>query len=354
MVRPVREIRVVVVGLGRISTEWLTALGEREDLYVVGLVDPDATRANTQRSDFGLACAVHTDLARAINEERANLVVNLTPPALHRGVSEAALNAGCDVIVEKPMTAELSDAVALVSVARASDRTLAVMQNRRYHPAVRRMREEVRKGTIGDLVDASVDMFLWHRFSNTFLSTIDSPLLRDMAIHQFDAARAITGVDAVTVQALEWGSPTTWMQGAAAAVAAFELSGGAVFSYRGSWVAEGASTSYDGSWRVGGTSGSITWDGQQQLTLDVISRPDGPHEPGTTRREMIDATPVDRSMHASGLAAILDAIQVGKEPETAAVDNLMSLAMVDAAIRSSRLRRTVALADVLDEARWSG
>ncbi|MCY7301903.1 MAG: Gfo/Idh/MocA family oxidoreductase [Thermoleophilia bacterium] len=349
-----RTFRAVVVGLGAISTEWLRVLGGRGDVEVVALVDFDATRAAAQRSAFGLLCPVGSDLESAIGEQRADLVVVLTPPALHREVAEPALAAGCDVIVEKPLAAEIRDAVALVEVAQAAGRTLAVMQNRRYHPAIRALREHVARGSIGVPVDIAVDMFLWHRFPNTFLAEIDSPLLRDMAIHQFDAARAISGADARTVQALEWNSPASWMAGAAAATATFELSNGTVFSYRGSWVAEGAATSYDGVWRICGTRGALTWDGTGDVVLETVKRPAGPYEPGTeTRTRHASNFEPGTTSHALALAAILESLRAGEAPETVARDNLLSLAMVDSALRSSRARQTVEVADVLVDAGWA-
>jgi predicted dehydrogenase len=352
LVRALRTFRVAVAGLGAVSTVWLKAFETREDVEVVALVDPATSQAEAQRAAFGLDCPVLSDLATAIAAERADLVVNLTPPALHRAIAETAIAAGCDVVIEKPLTEDLAEAVALVRSAKSAGRTIAVMQNRRSHPAVRAMRAGVAAGAIGTVVDISSDMFLWHLYPNTFVAEIDSPLLRDMAIHPFDAARAITGADAITVQALEWNSPTSWMSGAAAATAAFELSNGSVFSYRGSWVAEGAETSYDGMWRVCGTQGTFVWDGANELRLETVARSD-PYETAPLDRKDIAVTSVDPSGHTMGLAAILDSFQAGETPETVAHDNLLSLAMVDAAVRSSRERRTVVVADVLADAGWS-
>jgi hypothetical protein len=96
------------------------------------------------------------------------------PPGFDREISEAALAAGCDVIVEKPFTDELSDAVAIVLTARAAERTVAVMQNRRYHPAVRRVRAGLAAGEIGDRVDTAVDIFVWHIHSDPYMLANDS------------------------------------------------------------------------------------------------------------------------------------------------------------------------------------
>ncbi len=349
-----RTFRAAVVGLGNIAGSWLRPLVARSDVEIVALVDTDAARAEERRAEFQLTCPVLTALPTALATERPDLVINLTPPTLHREVAETALVAGCDVLVEKPLAGDLGDAVEMALAARHEGRTLAVMQNRRYHPAVRRMRELVSGGEIGRVVDVSADMFLWHMHSNAYLAKTDSPLLRDMAIHQFDAARAITGADAATALALEWSSPTSWMSGAAAATAAFALSTGAVFSYRGSWVAEGASTSYDGAWRVGGTAGTLTWDGADLLVLDTVRRPDGPHAAGVSATVVEHVGPVTSIGHATALTAILDALQGGTPPETVADDNLLSLAMVEAAIRSSRERRTISVPDLLAEAGWPG
>jgi len=55
----------------------------------------------------------------------------------------------------------------------------------------------------------------------------------------------------------------------------------------------------------------------------------------------------------AGLNRILDALAAGETPETVCDDNLLSLAMVDAAVRSSRERRTIELDDVLAASWWS-
>ena len=61
---------------------------------------------------------------------------------------------------------------------------------------------------------------------------------------------------------------------------------------------------------------------------------------------------LDSIGHPSGVNAILDALAAGETPETVCDDNLLSLAMVDAAVKSSRERRTIEIADVLADAGW--
>ncbi len=345
--------RVAVVGLGAISTRWLEVLAARDDVEIVGLVDVDEAHAEEQRRAFGLAARIEKTLAPTLEAEKPDLVINLTPPFAHRGVAEQALEAGCDVIVEKPLTDVLADAVALVDVAERTGRTLAVMQNRRHHPGVRRLQETVASGAIGDVVHVCADMFLWHIYRIPFLVKAPHPLLSDMAIHPFDAVRAITRLEPKTVQAVEWTSSMSWFGGPAGATCTFELEGGAVFSYRGSWISEGHETGYDGAWRVGCTRGSITWDGNGGLVTEQVSRPDGVFAKGIVARTTEATAHADENTHAIAVDAIIGALDRGETPETSAADNVRSLAMVEAAVRSARERRPVSITAVLDEAGWT-
>lgn len=326
--------RVVVVGAGSIAHQWLRPLAARPNVELVALVDPSTERARVLADELGLGVPVHAGLEEVLETERPDTLVNLTPPALHRLVSERGLDAGCDVLTEKPMASTLEDGIALVERARATGRTLAVMQNRRYLAPVVRMRELVASGAIGDVVHVCIDMFLWHMHGRDWLRTAQNPLLRDMAIHPFDAVRAVTGTEPVSVQAREWTSPSAWMDGPDAAACTWLMSGGVVFSYRGSWVSEGLETSYDGVWRIGGTKGTLVWDGLQTLSLEQVER-DGPFGAPIRRPSTVTLDAATDIGHAAGLTTMLDALDRGDVPETCAADNLTSLAMVFAAIAAA-------------------
>ena len=86
-------------------------------------------------------------------------------------------------------------------------------------------------------------------------------LLVDMAIHTFDAMRFLSGRDPVAVTALDFNPRGSWYRDGASAVAAFEMTGGVVATYRGSWCAEGLDTSWNGQWRAVCRDGTALWDG---------------------------------------------------------------------------------------------
>src|SRR5207244_3960755 len=89
----------------------------------------------------------------------------------------------------------------------------------------------------------------------------------------FDAARFLTGADPVSVYCHSFNPRRSWYRGDASAIVIFEMTGGIVFSYRGSWCAEGQNTGWNSTWRVIGSKGSVQWDGADGFKAEAV-KPD--------------------------------------------------------------------------------
>jgi predicted dehydrogenase len=253
-----------------------------------------------------------------------------------------ALAAGRHVLSEKPMAETLADARDLVARAKAAGRIHAVVQNRRYLEGVRRIARAVRSGAIGAITSVHADFFLAPHFGG-FREEMDHVLLLDMAIHGFDALRCMTGLAASGVYCREWNPPQSWYRQGSSAAAIFELENGAVFVYRGSWCAQGLPTSWECAWRFVGAKGALTWDGSDQIRIEVLARGEreGLFDP-MTPVEPPPLAPEDRvGGHFGVLSDFVSAVRSGSEPETVGRDNIRSLAMVFGAIESAELRRRV-------------
>ena len=300
---------------------------------------------------WGLTCPLFAELEPAVEQTGANLVVNLTPPEAHRGVVGRALELGCDVFGEKPMTATLAEAYELIAIADREGRSYSVMQNRRYVTGSRALRDGLVEGRIGSLRFVSADYFMSPYFGG-FRHEMPSPLLLDMAIHTFDQVRFLTGADATSVFCRELAAPGSRFAGDASAVCLFELSDGSVFSYRGSWDAPGCRTSWESSWRLVGANGTATWDGHGQPYAEVVA----PESPSDRLHPLVDGDLVlptwrGKEGHPGCIDAVLDALRDGRRAETDCRDNVQSLAMVFAALKSARENRVVELEEVHEEAR---
>lgn len=336
-----QKTRAVLVGCGGITRAWLEPLQKMDTVQLVGLVDivPDNARARAQ--EYGLDDAlIGDDLEAMLAETRPDVVFNCTIPEAHTPVTLTALAHGCHVLTEKPLADSMENAQSLVAAAQAAHRILAVIQNRRYDANIRRLRHLVESEAVGPLTTVHCDFFLGAHFGG-FRDHMPHVLLLDMAIHTFDAARLITGADPVSVYCHEWNPAGSWYDRDASAVAIFEMSGGLVYTYRGSWCAEGLNTTWESDWRLIGQQGSIHWDGASDIVAERVAAPDGlrwqmepvpvpPHDPG----DKVGA-------HGGVIREFIRCVRTGTMPETVATDNIKSLAMVFGAIESAEHKRPV-------------
>jgi predicted dehydrogenase len=335
------DIKIIVVGAGGISNAWFPNL-VASGAEIIGIVDLDAARAQAAIEKHGLAAdtATYESLDEALAAATPELVCDLTPPAFHYETAKQALAAGCHVYSEKPMCDNLERAAELNALAADVGKTYAIMQNRRYRPEIVRFQQSVASKAIGDLTTLNADFYLGPHFGG-FREEMEHVLLFDMAIHTFDMARFISGADPEAVYCHEWNPPGSWYSHGASAVAIFEMTGGIVFTYRGSWCAQGQSTSWESEWRAVGTSGSASWDGAADLTAERIA---ANAEGFTYPVEAVDipAAPVwEKSGHAAAIDDFLNCLRNGRQPQTHGGDNIRSLAMTLEAIRSAEERKRV-------------
>ena len=169
------------------------------------------------------------------------------------------------------------------------------MQNRRFEHGIRTLRDGLAAGRIGSVTTLACDFFKAPHFGG-FREEMESPLLLDMAIHQFDQARFVAGVEPVAVSCHEFNPAGSWYEGRASAICTFELADGSIFSYRGSWTAEGFGTSWNGSWRVIGTAGTALWDGEGDPFAEIAHAPEEPELLYPVKRADVetDVGPPDR------------------------------------------------------------
>jgi predicted dehydrogenase len=328
-----RPLRGVVVGAGGLGPFWAKELLDSPDTELAGWVDLDVARAKEKATALRLPkLPTGPSLPAMLAAEAPDFVVNVTAPLAHHDVTIGALEGGAAVLSEKPMAPSMREAREMVAAADRAGRLFMVSQNRRYMPGLVAYRETL--GKAGALASLVCDFYLAHRVPpEHFLFTLDQPLLLDMAIHLFDAARAVTGADPVTVYAESYNPPGSWFPGDAAANAIFEMTGGLRFVLNGSWCGDGFRTSWTGSWRGVGERGSATWDGESAPAVDPGPDFDDfkPVLPGpnTTRKGRFDGL-------AGALAEFVTALRTGAVPQGECHDNLRSLAMCHAAVESAR------------------
>ena len=331
-------LRVIQVGAGSMGRAWLHNLATSPDAVLVGLVDLDIAVARQAAVETGHGgVAVHTSLEVLLDQVPADAVVNVTIPAAHRGVSELALRGGLPVLCEKPLAETVTTGLSMAAAADLTGQLLMVSQSRRYWrhlDTLRGMLDQL--GTIGTVACS----FRKAPHFGGFREQMPYPLLIDMAIHQFDLSRVLIDADPVAVYCESYNPSWSWFAGDAAAEVVFEFAEGARFSFSGSWCAAGLETSWNGRWSVNGAGGTAVWDGDNAPVAEDGEGRSITASPGTSPEQI-----------AGSLAEFVAAVRTHKpRPAGEVHSNIISLAMVEAAIASAEQRRRVSIAEILERA----
>ncbi|WP_010525933.1 Gfo/Idh/MocA family protein [Nesterenkonia sp. F] len=337
--------RLLLVGAGGMGRAWLETILAEPRAELVGVVDLDLEAARAALAAAGAPqVPVGDDVVALADRTAADAVVDVTVPAAHHRVTTDALVAGYPVLGEKPAAATVPEALSLAAASEVTGRLFMVSQSRRFNPQLFRLRDHARAlGAAGVL---STEFFKAPRFGG-FREQMAHPLLVDMAIHPFDAARLVLDAEPVSVYCEEHNPPWSWYAGDAAATALFEMTGGARFVYTGSWCSPGRETSWNGSWRLSAEHGTALWDGDSDPQVEDVRG-------GRTAEDAEDpATPARSAVGegiAGSLAAFLEALDGGPTPMGEVHGNVLSLVMVEAAVESSARRGRVMVDEILERA----
>ncbi len=334
------KVKAVMVGCGGIAAAWLKPLAAFKDCEIVGLVDLKRENAEGRKKEFNLdAAGVYGSLSEAIEATKPDAVFNLTVPSAHKAVTMEALSKGCHVLGEKPLAEDMADARRMVAAAKKSGLVFAIIQNRRYLDSIVRFRDFLSSGWIGEQHTLHADFYIGAHFGG-FREEMAHVLLLDMAVHTFDQARFICGRDPVSAYCVDWNPKGSWYGHGASATAIFEMSGGFVFSYRGSWCAEGFNSSWECDWRAIGSNGTALWDGGANMRAERPAKREGFISP-LEQASIAPAKPLEHTGHGGVIRDFLDAVKGGPAPQTVCFDNVKSFAMVQAAIKSAETGRKV-------------
>lgn len=348
---------MVQVGAGGMGRAWLRLLGGSADVELAGVVDLNPQAARDALTELGLGSVpVGTSLTELAGTVGAQAVVNVTVPAAHHPVNVEAHFLGLPVLCEKPAAPTVAEALSLAAVAEATGQLLMISQSRRYFRTLAAFQRQAdRLGEIGVL---TCDFFKAPHFGG-FREEMEHVLLVDMAIHAFDAARYLLGQNPVSVYCEEFNPGWSWYAGHAAATAVFEMDGGTRFVYTGSWCADGLETSWNGSWRINGANGTAVWDGVLAPVAELVAGADLEDDgglagsassvPGSVVGDA-DASAGGPEEIAGALAEFVRSLRTGEVPSGEIHANVLSLAMVEAAVESSQTGQKVLIRDVLDDA----
>lgn len=156
-------LKVGIIGQGRsgrnIHAETLRKLPGRYEIAAVS--DEVEQRRQLAARDFG--CAVYADFREMMKRDDLDLIVNATPSHLHVPVSLELLEAGFNVLCEKPLARRAEAVDALIAASRRTGKLLTVFQQWRFNPVFLEIRGCLASGVLGRLVQISVTVNQYSR-----------------------------------------------------------------------------------------------------------------------------------------------------------------------------------------------
>lgn len=170
-------MRTVIVGCGYVADYYVHNIRSHPSFEVVGVVDVDAGRLAAFCAHYRVRPLA--SLNDALQDPTVELILNLTNPRSHFEVTSAALRAGKHVYSEKPLGMSLAESQALVELAHAQGRRLAVAPCHVLSESAQELARAIAAGVIGrpTLVYANFDdgMIAPHEKPWTWLSESGAP-----------------------------------------------------------------------------------------------------------------------------------------------------------------------------------
>ncbi|MGE0102257.1 MAG: Gfo/Idh/MocA family protein [Blastocatellales bacterium] len=202
--------RVALVGTGgRGTSMWGRQLAGPYSQHVefVGLCDINRKRVEVGREIIGVQCPTFTDFDRMVRETKPDTVIVTTKDSTHDQYIVRAMELGCDVISEKPMTTDERQCQRVLDAEKKYGKKLIVTFNARYSPVAEKTKEILMSGVIGPVTSIDFHWYLdvrhgadyfrrWHAMKEN-----SGTLLVHKATHHFDLINWMMEADPVEVHA---------------------------------------------------------------------------------------------------------------------------------------------------------
>ena len=205
------KVRFGVVGVGNMGSSHSRSLfgGLVKNATLAAICDIDENKLENFKKEFGDGVAYFTDAEAMFASGLVDCVIIATPHYYHPPLSIAALNAGLNVVCEKPEGVYTKQVKQLNEVAAKSDKIFAVMFNQRTNPSHIVLRNMVKEGKIGEVKRVNWIITNWYRTQSYYDSGAwratwtgeGGGVLFNQCPHQLDLLQWIVGMTPSRVRA---------------------------------------------------------------------------------------------------------------------------------------------------------
>jgi predicted dehydrogenase len=355
--------KMIQVGTGGWGSAWcrhfLPPNVQEGLIEVVAAVDIDPGALEHARKFLGLRPdQCYTDVEKAFDENRADFCTVVVPPAFHESVVDAALACGMHVLSEKPIADTMEAAVRIADKVKRAGAKMGVTMSHRFRQDVTTLRKEIRSGRYGAL-DYLVCRFTAEARTygtwGAFRHEMRDPLLIEGSVHHLDLladmAAAQPGARCETIYAQTWRPPWGEFVGDTQALVTMQVGGGTRVFYEGAAAnAVGLNNWGDEYIRAECERATLVLSHRQ---IECFAY--DPSRKRINRRTgegtIIPLLEQPKWANAWLVETFVRWLDGGEAMETHVEDNLQSVALVFAAIESSRTGQPVQVQEFLARSR---
>src|SRR3989344_5797834 len=172
-------INVVVIGLGNMGKHHARNYATMPDVRLVAVCDINQDLANATARKF--SCAAYHDYKLMLTNEKVEAVSIVVPTKYHKEVALYCIEQRLDILIEKPISATVAGADEIIAKAKEKKVLLQVGHVERFNPAVRRLKEIIKEGKLGE-----VNSIIARRVGAVPVQVRDANVVVDLAVHDID------------------------------------------------------------------------------------------------------------------------------------------------------------------------
>lgn len=341
-------LRYALIGCGRIAPNHIAA-AQANGLDIAALCDIERSHAEKLAAQFGLSLVpIYTDYTQMLSEIHPELAAVATESGGHAKAALACIQAGCSVMIEKPIALSLADADAIVAAGRAAGVTVAVCHQNRFNKSVRKIREAMEGGRFGKMLYSTAHI-RWNRGEDYYRQAPwrgtweqDGGALMNQCIHNIDLLRWMLGDEITEVFAYTANLAHPYIEAEDLGLALVRFANGAM------GVIEGTTAVYPNNLEetlyLFGEKGTVKAGGKSVNALEEWRFGDGIDEAETVKTACSDNPPnVYGYGHTPLYADVIDAVVNHRPPAVDGEAGRRALELVLAVYSSAALGRPVQL-----------
>lgn len=180
------KLNAAVIGVGNMGRHHARIYHQLAKTKLVAVADPNEKVGREIAKKY--EANYYADYKELLKNEDVNIVSIAAPTKFHKEIALACINAGKNILIEKPIASTVAEAKLIVQKAKSKGIKFTVGHIERFNPAVVKLKEMIDDGVLGDIV-----MISTFRMGPTPNQIKDSSVIVDIGVHDIDIMNWLFG-----------------------------------------------------------------------------------------------------------------------------------------------------------------